>query len=128
MIRHHPFGIGRPYRFEPDQRVPPRPVAGEPIELRATTHISLLALAVEVEVDGVLARRDLAPYDPAKGSRPASSGHLALVTRRLTGRGRKFWQVSLDAQPVGTRLRYRFVAANGACSRVFEVNRTTWPT
>ena len=37
MIRHRPFGLGHPYRLEADQRVPARPVADEPIALRATT-------------------------------------------------------------------------------------------
>ena len=56
MIRHRPFGRGHAYRLEPDQRVPARPAAGEPIELRATTDAGVDRLEVELSTDGV--RRD----------------------------------------------------------------------
>ncbi len=71
MIRHRPFGLGHPYRLEPDQRVPARPVEGEMIELRATSGSDLAELAVELTVDGRTSRRPLDPVGAKGGPAPA---------------------------------------------------------
>ena len=52
LISHSPFGRGHPYRLEPDQRVPPVPTAGEPVELRATAAMTVTRLVVEAKVAG----------------------------------------------------------------------------
>ncbi|MBA3875853.1 MAG: glycoside hydrolase family 31 [Anaerolinea sp.] len=74
MIRHRPFGLGHPYRLEPDQRVPTRPVEGEAIELRATTGTDLADLAVELTVDGGVSRLTLEPAGAENERDPAERG------------------------------------------------------
>src|SRR5438445_11565626 len=55
-IRHRPEGRGHAYLVEPDQRVPVQPVAGETLELRATTGEGVGELWLELERGGVLER------------------------------------------------------------------------
>lgn len=40
MLGHTPLGLGHPYRYEPDQRIPSLPISGEPWKVRAITDIS----------------------------------------------------------------------------------------
>jgi Alpha-glucosidases, family 31 of glycosyl hydrolases len=112
MIRHRPAGLGHPYRIEPDQRVPVRPVAGEPMELRATTDLSTRSLEVEIAIDGV--RRTSAATHVAS---PAPSGPR--------DRPRRAWSVQLDAPPAGRRVAYRFVGTRSR-TQWFEFVSGVW--
>jgi alpha-glucosidase (family GH31 glycosyl hydrolase) len=116
VIRHRPYGLGHAYRQEPDQRVPARPVEGEPIELGATTGSDVTALSVELTIDGRTRRIPLEPVPV--GGRPtagagATAGHLAAAAARQAGRGRRAWSVRLDPLVAGTHVAYRFVADGG---------------
>ncbi len=114
MIRHRPFGLGHPYRLEPDQRVPARPVEGEPIDLRATTGPEVTAVAVELSIDRRGSRLPLEPVTAAAGSSAGTgAGHLAAAAARQVGRGRRAWSVRLNPLAAGTRVAYRFVADGG---------------
>ncbi len=104
MIRHRPAGLGHPYRTEPDQRVPVRPAAGEPIELRATTGPATAALNVEIDCDGV---RRILPA--ARVTLPESPDP--------TSRSGCRWAAQLGAQAAGSRVAYRFVSGR---------SRTRW--
>lgn len=126
MIRHRPFGLGHPYRTDPDQRIPAQPVAGEPIELRATTDRAESSLSVELVIDGHASRQSMAVFDPASGSGGTGGGHLASAARRLVGRGRKAWHLHLDPAPAGSRLRYRFTGASGDRTRWHDVTVAGW--
>ncbi len=97
MIRHRPAGLGHPYRTEPDQRVPVRPLAGEPIELRATTDPGVATLDAEIDIDGE--RRIL----------PAVRAVSVEASERTTHT--RLWTVRLDAQTAGTRVAYRFLSS-----------------
>lgn len=112
MIRHRPFGLGHPYRLEPDQRVPAIPTAGEPFELRATTNHAVQSVQVEMQ----LARRRVlldakqpAHYSQLTAPRPVD-GHLAAAARGKEAPGRRAWVARPDPLPFGTSLRYRFLA------------------
>ncbi len=111
MIRHRPSGRGHPYLDDPDQRIPVDPVAGEPIEVRATAPVAAGPLVVELD-DG---RR--LPAEPLDG---------AVEVARRPGRRRRAWTVRLAARPAGSRLRYAFVAADGSRTRWFEVTIAGW--
>ncbi len=114
MIRHRPIGLGHPYLADPDQRVPVDPIAGEPVELRATAPVSAGALTLEVEIDG---RRERLPGAPL--------GADVEVSRR-PGRGRRAWAVRIPGQQPGSRLRYAFVAADGSRTRSFSCVVAGW--
>ncbi len=126
MIRHRPAGIGHPYQLEPDQRVPVQPIAGEPIELRATTDRRTETLVAEVELDGANRALPMEPFDPAAGGEPSpTEGHLAQAARRPSGRGRLAWRVRIEPLPAGARLAYRFLA-DGTATRWFSTVVAGW--
>ena len=111
VIRHRPHGLGHAYRLEPDQRVPARPIEGQPIILGATTGSDVTHLSVELTVGGRTRRLPLervqAQGGPVAG---AGAGHLAAAAARLVGRSRQAWSVRLDPLLAGTHVACRFVA------------------
>jgi len=113
MIRHRPYGLGHAYRLEPDQRVPARPIEGQPIILGATTGSDVTDLSVELTIDGRTRRLPLEPVQveggPTAGA-GAPVGHLAAAAARLVGRGRQAWSVRIDPLAAGTHVAYQFVA------------------
>jgi len=128
MIRHRPFGLGHPYRLEPDQRVPPIPIEGEPLEVRASTSEDVDEVRVEINVDGrgVIVE---ARVNPGRADGP-SDGHLAEAASRAGQRGRS-WVAQIDPVSPGTRLRYRFTARGPAGpqqTRWFSVSPARWET
>jgi alpha-glucosidase (family GH31 glycosyl hydrolase) len=134
VIRHCPFGLGHPYRLELDQRVPARPVEGQPIELRATTDPEMTDLSVELTIDGRTRVLHLSKVDPhSLGTGPASVagttgvGHLDAAAARETASHRQPWMIRLDPLPAGKRIAYRFVGDAGrARTRRFEVVVAGW--
>jgi alpha-glucosidase (family GH31 glycosyl hydrolase) len=118
VIRHRPHGLGHPYRLEPDQRVPARPIDGEPIILGATTGPDVTDLFVELAVGGRTRRLPLGRVQTEDGpaltaGAGAPAGHLAAAAARLVGRGRQAWSVRLDPLAAATQVAYRFVADGG---------------
>jgi 1,3-alpha-isomaltosidase len=127
MIRHRPFGLGHPYRLELDQRVPTRPVEGEPIELRVTTDPSVADVSVDLKIDGRRRRLPLKKVSRDPRRRPAGAGHLDAAAARETESGRIAWSVRLDPLPAGTTIGYRFVGDNGRLhTRRFDVGVAGW--
>jgi alpha-glucosidase (family GH31 glycosyl hydrolase) len=132
MIRHRPAGRGHPYLVEPDQRVPVRPVAGEAVELRATTSGDGRGVRVELEVDGVRRTVDATPRGAAIPGVVADygvpaprveEGHLSDAVARLgEQRGRMSWGA---VAPAGGRMRYRFLDDRSR-TRWFEVDSCQW--
>ena len=134
MIRHRPFGRGHAYRIEADQRVPARPIAGEPLELRATTNRAVTAVRLELAEPGgvrsVPAERGSAvPSEATAGGTITASGHLSAAASGAAGLGRLGWVVRMGPQAAGTRLRYRFVAdtpGGERRTRWFEIGVSAW--
>jgi alpha-glucosidase (family GH31 glycosyl hydrolase) len=132
MIRHRPAGRGHPYLVEPDQRVPVRPVAGEDVELRATTDAGASNVRVELEIDGARRVVDAAPRgaavpevvgDYGVPAPRVEEGHLSDAVSRLgEQRGRTSWGAVV---PATGRLRYRFLA-DGSRTRWFEADACAW--
>ena len=127
MIRHRPFGLGHPYKVEADQRVPSQPVAGEPIELRATAPATVVALNLLIEIDG---RRQRLTTHPSSDDDPTSAsgpGHLASAASRSTMVGRRSWSIVLPALAAGSRLSYRFESGDGReRTRIFRCTVAGW--
>ncbi len=131
MIRHRPEGRGHAYLTEPDQRVPLRPLDGEPFELRATTDRDVEAVQLELDVDGVVQvieaqlRGDAVPDVDAVWGITAprvDEGHLGDAVARL---GEQPGRVSWAANAQGVPLRYRFTA-DGRSTHWFDVVPTAW--
>ena len=117
MIRHRPLGRGHAYRLEPDQRVPAWPVAGQPIELRATTERGADAPVIELQIDGRLSRLDTEPFNVTSDHARTEDGHLATAASGEEGGGRSAWRAIVPPQPAATRLRYRFSSKTGTGTR-----------
>jgi alpha-glucosidase (family GH31 glycosyl hydrolase) len=125
MIHHRPFGRGHAYRLEPDQRVPARPAAGEPIELRATTDAGVDRLEIELSIDGVRRVELLQLVDLDESASSTSDGHLAAAAAKLAGTGRRAWRMLLSPLVGGTSLAYRF-RAGSRVTRWFDVTIAEW--
>ena len=127
MIRHRPFGLGHPYRLEPDQRVPPQPIAGDPTELRATSPASVMGVDVVVDIAGLRQRLAAGPLDEADLISAHGSGHLATAASRSTGAGRRAWVVTLPAVAAGSDIGYHFESSDGRQrTRTFRCNMAGW--
>jgi alpha-glucosidase (family GH31 glycosyl hydrolase) len=130
VIRHKPAGRGHAYLVEPDQRVPVQPLAGEPVELRATTAADVESVQVELNVNGSVSTveasaRGLAVAEDASVSLGAGEGHLAAAVTGAARRSTRLaWAAAVQAPPSG-RVRYRFVAS-GNRSRWFEFGPAHW--
>jgi alpha-glucosidase (family GH31 glycosyl hydrolase) len=135
VIRHRPVGRGHPYLVEPDQRVPVRPLAGEPLELRATAPDDVAGVRVELELDGqalvveAVRRGPAVPDVLGDYGVPAprvEEGHLSDAVARLGAQhGRTSWAAEAPPLEAGQRLRYRFVAGEER-TRWFEVIVCGW--
>ena len=107
MIRHRPEGRGHPYDPNDEQRIPLLPLAGQTLEIRATSHPGLTRAEVEVG-DGRL---------------------IEMSDHGLDRRGRRRWVVHLTAPPADTVLRYRIIATDGSPStRWHQTPVAEWAT
>ena len=129
MIRHTPAGRGHPYLVDPDQRVPLRPVAGEPFELRAIAPDTVDAVEVELvfpdRIDVVGGRRRGAAIaderdDYGRTAPSAGKGHLSHTARLDVEEAWSSWVVEVPGQPSGTTLHYRIGTER------FEVTVCDW--
>lgn len=97
MIRHRPEGRGHPYDPDDEQRVPLLPLAGQPVEIRVTSHATLSGAAIDLGNGELIEMSDLG------------------VGRR----GRRRWALRLNAPAADAVLKYRIVGADGS-------TRTRW--
>src|SRR6266516_2710274 len=112
MIRHRPYGRGHPYLLEPDQRVPAQVVAGERLELRASTDPLVRRVLVEFDDErppleahlrGRATADEITDYSSPTPHRPSAS-HLSRPATDDARSGRLSWAATLDR--VDDRFRY----------------------
>jgi alpha-glucosidase (family GH31 glycosyl hydrolase) len=126
VIRHLPHGRGHAYLVEPDQRVPTQPVAGQPLELRATTDAGVDRLWVELDRNGRLERIDAISVAPAEETAATAEATHLSAAAASNGHRRPQWRVVLEALPAGERLRYRFTGADGSRTRWHSTVVAQW--
>jgi alpha-glucosidase (family GH31 glycosyl hydrolase) len=51
VLQHTPLGLGHPYRYEPDQRIPTHPIAGEVWKVRARSNRQTTAIFLHLRRD-----------------------------------------------------------------------------
>jgi 1,3-alpha-isomaltosidase len=121
VIRHRPFGSGHPYQATADQRVPPRPLAGESAELRVLAAAQVRELICEWDDGNAITILPLTPRPDdadAAPAAPAGGTHLAAAAARTEHvRAGASWSVRAPALPAGGTARYRFRAIGSAGSR-----------
>jgi alpha-glucosidase (family GH31 glycosyl hydrolase) len=124
MIRHRPFGSGHAYQPSIDQRMPARPLAGEPVNLGVAAAAPVTAVRCEWDGGTFELVRDGAATGPVAGA----EGHLAAAAAGHRGRSVR-WSADSPALPEGRAVRYRFVATDGTTTRRtgwFEVYGAAW--
>jgi 1,3-alpha-isomaltosidase len=134
VIRHRPFGSEHPYLVTDDQRVPPRPLAAEPIELRVLAPAGVGQISCEWVSAGsvrtfVLSPRLLTPPEPPGSQEGDDSTHLAAAAGGPARRGTP-WSVLVPPMGSGENARYRFTGVTSQArmtrTRWFSVSSTTW--
>jgi alpha-glucosidase (family GH31 glycosyl hydrolase) len=130
MIRHRPFGSEHPYAVTEDQRVPPRPRAGEPVLLGILAGASVTEVRCEWQTDGTTASLPLRRGGAQAAPAPSGPGtHLAAAALRTRGAG-VAWQTQAPPLAPGARARYRFLAATESgrthTTRWFTVSAASW--
>ena len=128
MIRHRPEGRGHAYLSEADQRVPVHPVAGGPLELRATTDTGVRRLWLELERNGVTTRiaAERVRHETPAAAPAAQSTHLSAAANTTPNGRRAEWAVVFDDITAHERLRYRFVSDDGARTRRHTAVVAAW--
>jgi alpha-glucosidase (family GH31 glycosyl hydrolase) len=104
-----------------------QPVAGELLELRATTAEGVEELWLELERDGVIERVEASRVSRVEaGASAVQTTHLSAAADG-TGRGRRpEWKVLLDGISTDERLRYRFAAVDGSYTRWHTTDVAEW--
>jgi len=95
VIRHRPYGIGHAYRIEPDQRVPPVPIAGEPFECRASTGPDTRSVQVELISAGRRYFLEASLVIPSERGGPGSSTQLSDAAAGKDHEAASAWQTAL---------------------------------
>ena len=129
MILHRPAGRGHPYLYDLDQRIPPQPVAGEPLEFRATTSADIGELYLELERGHEIERHRAMPlHQITDVEAPVEAQtHLSSAAAAVGSHGRPAWRVELNDLPADEHLRYRFLApTDGARTRWFTTTVAQW--
>lgn len=104
MLSHRPFGTGHPYRHDLDQRVPARPIAGEPYEIRVLADPAITQVSVHFDDGSTVAASQVDPADVVldfgaqAAPAPVAAGHLAEASAAGpdTG-GRNVWVATVMA-------------------------------
>jgi 1,3-alpha-isomaltosidase len=136
LIRHRPFGSGHPYQITDDQRVPPRPLAGEPVELRVRAARQVKEIVCEWDDGDATTVLPLAPVSAGAVSASAAvhaaeGTHLeSAAARAETGQAGASWSVRVPALPADGTARYRFLATGSGgtrrTSRWYPVAAVDW--
>ncbi|NLF06230.1 MAG: glycoside hydrolase family 31, partial [Actinomycetales bacterium] len=145
-IRHRPAGTGHPYATSPDQRVPLRPAAGEPVRLGLTLDTpprkpedplpegGPMIVSARCEwVDGeTTTTLELAPATISADDAAAlagGDGHLAEAQAAVAGADGG-WAVTTPALEAGRSYRYRFTAelsdGTSPATDWFDVSAGEW--
>ncbi len=137
MIRHRPFGSEHPYAYTADQRIPPRPEAGETVLLGVTAAAAVTAVTcrwtVHTDNGDTTVDLDFQPADPdgnPSAAHAGGEGHLAAAQAQAGRSGGRPWQVRTPSLDAGTRYSYYFVATGqdgvSRRTRSFAVSPSQW--
>ncbi len=126
-LHHHPFGTGHAYLIGMDDRVPHRPLRGEPFALHVRTSSDVAEVRCEWVADAHATALDMARVDALASSPPGAAGtHLTAAAERAPAGDRWSAQVA-PFSGVGV---YRFVSTTTrgqvSTSRWFAVHAAEW--
>lgn len=80
MLQHSPMGLGHPYRFEPDQRIPVHPIACQVWKVRARTDDTVEAVTLHLRRESAVHLYELKKLGPARSEDFGPYGETAKFT------------------------------------------------
>ena len=80
MLIHTPLGLGHPYRYEPDQRIPTSPISGQPWKVRARTDAMTTSVHLYILRGVKLERHELRLLGPAH---PDTHGPYGVTAKKI---------------------------------------------
>ena len=137
MLCHEPLGIGHPYRYEPDQRIPVYPVANEEWKVRARTDeqtkkvtLSLRrgsqSYCYELSCLGKAQSEEFGPYG-ATAKFTGANTHLADAAARSGDYpGQLQWEISLPALRDYEEVIYWLESDTHEHTDSYEVSALVW--
>ena len=105
LLSHRPWGTEHPYRYDLDQRVPARPVAGETYEIRVLADASVESVCAVFDSGETVPLHRVAPADlvtdhgPPPAPAVTGDGHLAAASSAAADTdGRTVWVCVVPAE------------------------------
>lgn len=137
MLRHTPSGIGHPYRYEPDQRIPIYPIAGEPWTVRARTDAGpkkiFLHLRRESQTQileltnlGQAHSQDHGPYGKTAKFTGTNTHLTDAAARSGDYPGEYMWEIQLPILHDFEEAIYWLESDNGEHTDPFSVSALVW--
>ena len=137
MLIHTPLGLGHPYRYEPDQRIPTSPISGQPWKVRARTDAMTTSVHLYIRRGVKLERHELRLLGPAHPDTHGPYGVTAKkidVTTHLTTlannpeefSGDLEWEIELSGLEEFEELSYWLENNAFEFTRTFELSALTW--
>ncbi|MEI9907494.1 MAG: TIM-barrel domain-containing protein [Actinomycetota bacterium] len=137
MLSHSPFGLGHPYRYEPDQRIPTRPITGEKWKISARTSGEIKSVTLHVTrahssehlqltFIGPAQSQDFGPYGETAKFIEADT-HLADAAAR-SGEypGEKTWEIELAPLERYENVAYWLETDSGERTVHFSAEALAW--
>lgn len=137
MLSHGPLGLGNPYRYEPDQRIPVYPISHEAWRVRVRTDLTTLRVFLHLRRNSVTQIHELeclgAPFSDKHGPY-GETAKLVVAETHLTeisaapseNPNEKEWQVSLPPLDDFEEITYWFESDIGERSDSFLVKALVW--
>ena len=137
MLIHTPLGIGHPYRYEPDQRIPIYPIAGETWKVRARTDSDTENVLLHLRRGsithvhrlhylGVPSPDDHGPYGRTAKFKGKDT-HLSEISTSVQGNNQeKEWEVGLPFLGENEEVIYWLENESGEHTDPFSVSALAW--
>lgn len=137
MLSHTPLGLGHPYRYEPDQRIPALPISGEPWKVRARTDSKTKSVHLYVRREDKLENYELILLGPAHADTHGPYGktakkldtitHLtALATNSEEFQDDLEWEIELAGLKENEEISYWLENDTFEFTSTFELSASTW--
>lgn len=137
MLGHTPLGLGHPYRYEPDQRIPTFPISGEPWKVSAITDTSARHVYLYFQRGGTTELFELTSLGTARSHTHGPYGETAKATHNKTHLtdlmsaveefpGKIEWEIEMPILDNFEGVIYWLESDTGEHTALFPVNALAW--
>lgn len=137
MLGHTPLGLGHPYRYEPDQRIPTLPIAGEPWKVCAMSDTSVRHVYLYIQRKGTTELFELISLGIARSHTHGPYGETAKATNTnthltdLMSKAEEFpgkieWEIEMPILDNFEGVIYWLESDTGEHTALFPVNALVW--